>query len=71
MVQKLSELLNQKVSIMIDGGAKGVTKIKGTITDTNDDDGLITLSVEGGMMGGKKKEMLFNIYSILGIEIEQ
>jgi hypothetical protein len=71
MVQALSELKGKKVSILLPGGAKGIVKFKGIISDTNDDEGLITLETAGGMMGGKKKYIVFGIYSILGIEEEE
>ena len=71
MVQRLEDLVEKKVSVMLPGGPKGILKIKGTITDANDDEGLITVETEGGLMGGKKKKTLFFAYSILGIEIEQ
>lgn len=71
MVQKLSEIIGRKVSILVDGGAKGITKIKGSVTDVNDDDGIITILTEGGMMGGKEHEVLFSMYSIIGIELEK
>ena len=73
MVQQLSELINKKVSLLIPGGPKGLVKMKGTIVDANDEDGMFTLETSaGGMMGGKKKiQTVFFVYSVLGIEIEE
>ena len=70
MVQRLEDLVDKKVSVMLPGGPKGIVKIKGTVTDANDEEGLITMETEGGLMGGKKKRTLFFAYSILGLEIE-
>ena len=72
MVQRLEELLNKQVGVIIAVGAKGPIKISGTVIDVNDDTGMISLSVKsGGMIGGKKqKTMVFFAYSILGLEIE-
>ena len=72
MVQSLEDLVEKKVSVMLVGGPKGIVKIKGTVTDANNDEGLITLETESGgiMGGGKKKRTVFFAYSILGIEIE-
>jgi len=76
MVQRLEDLINKNVSVLLAMGPKGPIKIKGIVRETNDDEGMITLETSaggGGMLGGAKKtkEMIFFVYGILGIEIEE
>jgi len=76
MVQNLQDLLDKNISVLIAMGPKGPIKIKGIVRETNDDSGMITLEVSaggGGMLGGAKKtkEMIFFVYGILGLEIEE
>lgn len=73
MVQNLSEVVGKKVSVLMGTGPKGTIRAKGVLVDANDEGGLITLQTESsGMMGGGKKRLLvFSLFSVIGVEIEE